>query len=232
MGINIFFVVILCLEVPLWLQGPLLLGLFASVFLVLGDSPPLPSSVATSVRYFSTLGGMMLLSLAGISLFTGFLLWVPSSLYGWGVLALFFGSLLRFSFDYSFDWSMSSLPWVHAEHTERRRRRSTRHKANARFHWSYCRKYPFHAAMRARRNSMKILGWIPNDGPNRLRRWQKRRNRKARARMRRRRAADHSRFLRVGPKTSLLSKASISESTLNAFCETKGKLPDYFVRLP
>ena len=35
MGFNIFFVVILCLEVPSWLQGPLLLGIFASVFLVL-----------------------------------------------------------------------------------------------------------------------------------------------------------------------------------------------------
>ena len=187
------------MEVPLWLQGPLLLGLFASVFLVLGDSPPLPSSVATSVRNFSTLGGMMLLSLTGIFLFTEFLLRLPSSLHGWGVLALFFGSLLHFGADNSVAWSMPSLPWVRDEHTERRRRRSNRHKPNARFHWTYRRRYPFHTAMRARRNSMKILGWVPTHGPSRLRRWRKRRNRKARARMRRRRAADHSRFLRAGP---------------------------------
>ena len=89
---NIFFVVILCLGVPSWFQGPLLLGIFASVFHVLGDLPTLPASVTIFVSNLMTFGGMMLLYFVGISLYTGFLFRLPSFLHGWGVLALFFGS--------------------------------------------------------------------------------------------------------------------------------------------
>ena len=82
-------------------SGPLLLGIVASVFNVLGDLPTLPASVTIFVSNLMTFGGMMLLYFVGISLYTGFLFRLPSFLHGWGVLALFFGSLLRFSFDYS-----------------------------------------------------------------------------------------------------------------------------------
>jgi len=185
-GVNIFFFVVLCLWMPSSAQGVLLLGVFGSVLLVLGDFQP--KAALRSSRVELERGAKWL----------------------WSFLRV--GAVLR---------PRPQDPSV--------RRRRNHHKAKARFHWTYRRKLPFRAAMVEHRKARDEGYHIATSCPSRLRRWRRRRNHRARLRMKRRRTENHEFFLTPNPKSHFLNRDAISTEVLDNFCDSKG---EFFLKFP
>ena len=108
-------------------------------------------------------------------------------------------------------------------------RKRNRHKSRARFHWVYRRKLPFHAAMNCHHQAAEDGYQISTTSPVALRRWRKRRNYKARARMKRRRTIAHEFFLKPAVKPHFLLKSAVPPETLDAFCADRG---EFFLGFP
>ena len=181
------FYVLFCLWMASQVQGVLLLASFASVPPLLEDSPPL--FTFESLSFELKFSGQWLFSCLGFSVIPSLLCLAPPFWDGCLLLSLFLWALIELNACHvhePFDWPCPYLPFATQHHeiyiqlpSNHRKRRRQRHKAKAHFHWIYCRKLPFHAAICCDRRAAAKGYLITPTCPYTLRRWRRRRNLKS-----------------------------------------------------